>query len=161
MNWITTGCSWSPQWQKERQRQTKVGKIYYFVSSIHFHLIHMQKCIECPRIFKDEMVHKGWNIYILWRIFIEIFCYHVNRLLVSFWNINLTELQFSRRKLSPKKGNFGPKLPPPDAQCRFLLEVEKMPQRVVSSELLTTHKVWAKVLFDHFQFCSILSNILS
>ena len=26
-------------------------------------------------------------------------------------------------------------------------------------EVLTTHKVWGEVLFDHFQFCSILSNI--
>ena len=29
----------------------------------------------------------------------------------------------------------------PDAQCRFLLEVKQMPQKVVSSEVLTTHKV--------------------
>ena len=137
MNWITTGCSWSPQWQKERQRQTKVGKIYYFVSSIHFHLIHMQKCIECPRIFKDEMVHKGWNIYILWRIFIEIFCYHVNRLLVSFWNINLTELQFSRRKLSPEKGNFGPKLPPP--RCTVQVFVRSGKNATASSFIWITN----------------------
>ena len=32
-----------------------------------------------------------------------------------------------------------------------------MPQCVVSAEVLTTHKVWGKVSFDHFQFCSILS----
>ena len=51
---------------------------------------------------------------------------------------------------------------PPDAQCRFLLEVKQMSQWVVSSEELTTHKVSGKVLFDHFQFCSIiLSDIRS
>ena len=27
-----------------------------------YHLNSMQKYIECPRIFKHEMVHKGWNI---------------------------------------------------------------------------------------------------
>ena len=113
MNWITTGCSWSPQWQKERQRQTKVGKIYYFVSSIHFHLIDMQKCIECPRIFKDEMVHKGWHIYILWCIFIEIFCYHVNRLLVCFLKYLPNRTPIFKEKIVPKKGNFWPKLPRP------------------------------------------------
>ena len=47
---------------------------------------------------------------------------------------------------------------PPDAQCRFLLEAKQMPLWVVSSEVLTTHKVWGKVLFDLFQFCSILSD---
>ena len=40
----------------------------------------------------------------------------------------------------------------PDAQGSFLLEVKQMPQWVVSSEALTTHKVRGKVLFDHFQF---------
>ena len=29
------------------------------------------------------------------------------------------------------------------------------------SEVLTTHKVWGKILFEHFQFCSILSDIPS
>ena len=63
---------------------------------------------------------------------------------------------------------FGPTPPPPppnprppDAQGRFLLEVNQMPQWVVSSEVLATHKVWEKVLFDHFQSCSILSDIRS
>ena len=41
---------------------------------------------------------------------------------------------------------------PPDAQCRFLLEVKQIPHLVVSSEVLTTYKAWGKVLFDHFQF---------
>ena len=50
---------------------------------------------------------------------------------------------------------------PPDAQCRFWLEVKQMPQWLVSSEVLSTHKVWGKVLFDHFQFCLILSDIRS
>ena len=31
--------------------------------------------------------------------------------------------------------------PAPDSQSRFLLEVKQMPPRVVSSEVLTTHKV--------------------
>ena len=57
-----------------------------------------------------------------------------------------------------KKYNFWPKPPTPDAQCRFLLEVKQMPQWVVSSEVLTAHKVWRKLLFDHFQFCSILND---
>ena len=29
------------------------------------------------------------------------------------------------------------------------------------SEVLTTHKVWGKILFEHFQFCLILSDIPS
>ena len=40
---------------------------------------------------------------------------------------------------------------PPDAQYRFLLEVKQMPQWVVSSEVLTTHKVWGR-------FCLTISN---
>ena len=47
-------------------------RINYFVSGIHFHLFGMQKCIECPRIFKDEMVHKGRNIYILFQDVVKI-----------------------------------------------------------------------------------------
>ena len=50
----------------------KLRKIYCFVSGIHFHLIGMQICIECPRILKDEMVHKGWNIYILFQDVVNI-----------------------------------------------------------------------------------------
>ena len=46
---------------------------------------------------------------------------------------------------------------PPWCPVQVLLEVKQMPKWVVSSEVLTTHKVWGKVLFDHFQFCSILS----
>ena len=38
----------------------KVAKHYYFVSGVRFHLIGMQKYIvECLRIFKHQMVHKG------------------------------------------------------------------------------------------------------
>ena len=38
------------------------------------------------------------------------------------------KLQFSRRIITPQKCNFWPKHPPPpDAQCRFLLEVKQMP----------------------------------
>ena len=64
-------------------------------------------------------------------------------------------------KIVPKNAIFGPNFPPPDTQCRLLLEVKQMPQWVVSSEVLTAHKVWVKVLFDHFQFCTILSDIHS
>ena len=58
---IQRSCLTLPQRHdlKERQRRAKVAKIYYFVSGIHFHLIRMQKCIECPRISKHKMVHKG------------------------------------------------------------------------------------------------------
>ena len=49
---------------------------------------------------------------------------------------------------------------PPDAQCRFLLEVKQMPQWVVSSEVLTTHKVWGKVLFDHSNFAQSLATFV-
>ena len=54
-----------------------------------------------------------------------------------------------KEKIVPKNVIFGPNIPP-DAQCRFLLEVKQMPQWVVSYDVLTTHKVWGKVLFDHF-----------
>ena len=37
----------------KRQWRTKVAKIYYFVSGIHFHLIGMQKCIESLWTFKQ------------------------------------------------------------------------------------------------------------
>ena len=66
----------------------------------------------------------------------------------------------SRKKKFHKKCNFGPNLPPwcPE-QVSF--EIKQMPQWVVSSEVLTTHKVWGKVLIDHFQLCTILSDIRS
>ena len=42
---------------------------------------------------------------------------------------------------------------PPDAQCRFLLEVKQMPHWVVSSEVLTTYKVYEG------RFCLTISNL--
>ena len=71
-------------------------------------------------------------------------CKQIFSCLSAFWNIYLTKLQFSRRKLSQKM-QFLAQTFPPDAQCRFLLEVKQMPQWVVSSEVLTTHKVWRYV----------------
>ena len=91
-----------------------------------------------------------------------IFCYHVNRFLtVSLLSEIFTwqNSNFQGENCS-KNAIFGPNSPP-YAECWFLLEVKQMPQWVVSSEVLTTHKVWGKVLFDHFQFCSILSDIRS
>ena len=71
---IQRSCLTSSQRQdlKGRQRRTKVAKIYYFVSGIHFHLIGIPKCIGCPRIFKHEMVHKD-------KIFTSCFNFDLNR----------------------------------------------------------------------------------
>ena len=93
-----------------------------------------------------------------------IFSYRVNRFLTItlFCEIFTEQNSNFQGENCPKKCSFWSNSPPPpltDAQCRFLLEVKQMPQWVVSSEVLTTHKVWGKVLFDHFEFCSILSNI--
>ena len=86
-----------------------------------------------------------------------IFCYHVNTFLTqwwsAFWNIYLTKL-FQKMQFLAQTSH-------PDAQCRFMLEVKQVPQWVVLSEVLTTHKVWGKVLLDHFQFFSVLSYIWS
>ena len=101
---------------------------------------------------------------IFWERKVDILlsCKQIFNFLFLFWNIYLTKLQFPRGKLSQKNAIFSPNSPPPsDAQFRFLLEVKKLSHWVVSSEVLTTHKVWGKVLFDHFQFCSILSDIRS
>ena len=89
-----------------------------------------------------------------------IFCYHVNRFVtVSLLSEIFIQLNpnFQGENCS-KNAIFGPNFPP-DAQCRFLLEVKQMPQWVVSSEVLTTHKARRKDFFFHFQFRSILSDI--
>ena len=72
---IQRSCLTSPQRHdlKERQRRTKVAKIYYFVSGIHFHLIGMQKCIESPWTFKQlKWFTKG-------EIFTSCFNFDLNR----------------------------------------------------------------------------------
>ena len=75
---LSWGCGWFfsgiTHYLKKRKRQTKVAKIYYFVSGIHFHLIDMQKWTECPRIFKCEIVHKEENIYILFQFWSNSEC---------------------------------------------------------------------------------------
>ena len=96
-----------------------------------------------------------------------IFCYHVNRFLtfsLLLKYLPTKEKIVKKFKQTNKQKQFKTTCrppPPPDGQCRFLLEVKQMPQWLVSSEVLTTHKVWGEVLFDHFQFCSILSDIRS
>ena len=72
-----------------------------------------------------------------------IFYYHVN----GFWTFSLlskylpTKTPIFKEKIVKKMQFLSP---PPDGQCRFLLEVKQMPQWLVSSEVLTTHKVWGK-----------------
>ena len=49
---------------------------------------------------------------------------------------------------------------PSDAQCRFLLEVKQMAQYVLSSEVLTTHKVWGKVWLTISNFAQSLGTFV-
>ena len=49
---------------------------------------------------------------------------------------------------------------PSDAQCRFLLEVKQMPQYVLSSEVLTTHKVWGKFWLTISNFAQSLRTFV-
>ena len=114
--------------------------------SKYFGVIVRKKCVQkclffnlvtnAPPVNDNEQGPSGGALRKIDIIFIEIFCYHVNRLLVCF-------LKYLPNKtpIFKKKEIFGPNFPPPDVQCRCLLEVKQMPQRVVSSELLTTHKV--------------------
>lgn len=55
-----------------------------------------------------------------------------------------------------------PEFSPLDAQWRFALAVKQMPlEEVDSYQGLTTQNVSRKVLADHFQFCSSLSDFRS
>ena len=49
---------------------------------------------------------------------------------------------------------------PSDAQCMFLLEVKQMAQYVLSSEVLTTHKVWGKVWLTISNFAQSLGTFV-
>ena len=92
-----------------------------------------------------------------------IFCPHVNR----FLTVSLLSEMFTQQNSNfqgencLKKCNFWPKLPPPPwCPVQVFVKSKIKPQSVVSSEVLTTHKVWRKVFFYHFNFAQSLATFV-
>ena len=94
-----------------------------------------------------------------------IFCPHVNR----FLTVSLLSEIFTQQNSNfqgencLKKCNFWPKLPPhppPPCPVQVFVRSKIMPQWVVSSEVLTTHKVSRKVFFYHFNFAQPLATFV-
>ena len=83
-------------------------------------------------------------------------CKQILNCLFAFWNICLTKLQFSRRIIivppPPKNAIFGPNVSP-WCPVQVFVRSQQMPHWVVSSEVLTTYKVYEG------RFCLTISNL--
>ena len=147
-------CDWPPASNNPTKVEQKNVNMWYFSDFVSY--LAWQETRKCRQTFLSKNLtqtlggprEKPIKFLLRGRM---IFCYHVNR----FLTVCLLSEIFTQQNTNfqgencPQKCNFWPKLPP-DTQCRFLLQIKQMSQWVVSSEVLTTHKVWGKVLFDHF-----------
>ena len=101
-----------------------------------------------------------------WKVLFDHFQFSIsdfNCMFICFLKYLRNKSPIFKEKIFPKNAVFGPNSLPPPLWCpvQVFVRSNTMPQRVVKLKLLTTNKEWGKVLFDHFQFCSILSDICS